>query len=133
NTVAGHLRVLGEALAQVPGASTAKILVRVDGAGAAHGLHEHLRDLNTLRRTVRFTAGWKTTDEAEKAVSKLPSTAWETAVTQDGEPQEGYFAAELTGLDTRDGWIKAMRLIVRRVKPSGRQMRDLTAFGKRTG
>ncbi len=132
-TVADHLRVLAEALAQVPGASTAKILVRVDGAGATHGLHEHLRDLNTLRRTVRFTTGWKITDEDEKAISKLPRTAWETAITQDGEPQEGYFVAELTGLNTRDGWIKGMRLIVRRVKPSGRQMKDLTAFEKRTG
>ncbi|MFD8525372.1 hypothetical protein ACFV2D_36035 [Streptomyces capillispiralis] len=34
--VAGHLRVLGEALAQVPGAGAAKILVRIDGAGATH-------------------------------------------------------------------------------------------------
>ncbi|MFE5828306.1 transposase [Streptomyces erythrochromogenes] len=105
DTVADHLRVPGEALAQVPGASAAKILVRVDGAGATHGLHEHLRDLNTLRPTVRFTTGRKITDEDEKAIPKLPGTAWETAVTQDGEPQEGCFVAELTGLNTRDGRI----------------------------
>ncbi|WP_329223330.1 transposase [Streptomyces sp. NBC_01485] len=42
NAVADHLKVLSEALAQTPGASTEKILVRVDGAGAAHGLHENL-------------------------------------------------------------------------------------------
>jgi len=34
NTVVDHIRVLREALAQVPGASTAKMLVRVEGAGA---------------------------------------------------------------------------------------------------
>lgn len=34
NTVADHLTVLSDALAQIPGASTAKILIRVDGAGA---------------------------------------------------------------------------------------------------
>ncbi|MCO8307129.1 transposase [Streptomyces sp. RKCA744] len=32
NTVADHLTVLTDALAQIPGSSTAKILVRVDGA-----------------------------------------------------------------------------------------------------
>ncbi|WP_406210907.1 hypothetical protein OG331_47955 [Streptomyces sp. NBC_01017] len=41
--------------------------------------------------------------------------------------------AELSGLNRRDGWIKGMRLIVRRVKPSGRQVKDLTAFEKKTG
>jgi serine/threonine protein phosphatase PrpC len=133
NTVTDHVRVLGEALAQVPGASTAKILVRVDGAGATHGLHDHLRDLNTMRRTVRFTTGWMITDEDEKAIARLPETAWETSIKQDGSVQEGYFVAELTGLNTRDGWIKGMRLIVRRVKPSGRQTKDMTAFEKKTG
>lgn len=133
NTVADHIRVLREALAQIPGASTAKILVRVDGAGATHGLHEHLRDLNTMRRTVRFTTGWTITEEDEKAIARLPETAWETSIKQDGSLQEGYFVAELTGLNRREGWIKGMRLIVRRVKPSGRQMKDLTAFEKKTG
>ncbi|MGW4047470.1 IS1380 family transposase [Streptomyces sp. NPDC004721] len=133
NTVADHIRVLREALAQVPGASTAKILVRVDGAGATHGLHEHLRDLNTMRRTVRFTTGWTITDEDEKAIALLPETAWETSIKQDGSLQDGYFVAELTGLNRREGWIKGMRLIVRRVKPSGRQMKDFTPFEKKTG
>jgi hypothetical protein len=41
--------------------------------------------------------------------------------------------AELTGLNRREGWIKGMRLIVRRVRPSGRQMKDLTDFEKKTG
>ncbi|MBC9731584.1 transposase, partial [Streptomyces sp. TRM68367] len=133
NTVADHLKVLADALVQMPGASTAKILVRVDGAGATHGLHEHLRDLNTRRRTVRFTTGWTITEEDEKAIARLPETAWEISINQDGSVQEGYFVAELTGLNRREGWIKGMRLIVRRVKPSGRHMKDLTALEKRTG
>ncbi|WP_311137205.1 IS1380 family transposase [Streptomyces sp. I6] len=133
NTVADHIRVLREALAQVPGASTAKILVRVDGAGATHGLHEHLRDLNTMRRTVRFTTGWTITDEDEKAIARLPERAWETSIKQDGSLQEGYFVAELSGLNRRAGWIKGMRLIVRRVRPSGRHAKDLTTFEKKTG
>jgi hypothetical protein len=125
--------VLSDALAQVPGASSAKILVRVDGAGASHALHEHLRDLNTMRRTVRFTTGWKITATDEAANALLPETAWEDSLNQDGSVQKGYFVAELTGLNRREGWIEGMRLIVRRVKPSGRQMRDLTALEKTTG
>jgi hypothetical protein len=31
NTVADHIAVLTEALAQIPGSSTARILIRVDG------------------------------------------------------------------------------------------------------
>ncbi|MGX1887474.1 hypothetical protein [Streptomyces sp. NPDC055287] len=75
NTVTDHIRVLREAFAQLPGASTAKILVRVDGAGATHDLHEHLRDLNTRRRTVRFITGWTITKDDEKAVACLPEAA----------------------------------------------------------
>ncbi|MGI5134697.1 transposase [Streptomyces sp. CA-106110] len=75
NTVADHLRVLTEALAQIPHASSAKILVRVDGAGATHDLVTHLESLNTTRRTVRYTVGWKIGDADEQAIAQLPETA----------------------------------------------------------
>ncbi len=103
NTVADHLRVLDAALAQIPRSSQAKILVRVDGAGATHGLLKRLQALNTTRRTVRYTAGWTITPEDERAIARLPEAAWETSLRQDGEVQEGYFVAELTGLNTREG------------------------------
>ncbi|MFB7601147.1 IS1380 family transposase [Streptomyces sp. NPDC056160] len=133
NTVADHIRVLTDALAQIPGSSAAKILVRVDGAGATHGLLEHLEALNTTRRTVRYTVGWKITEDDEKAIACLPEAAWETSVHQDGSLQEGYFVAELTGLNTREGWPEGMRLIVRRVRPTRRHLKKLTAFEKKTG
>jgi hypothetical protein len=133
NTVADHIAVLSDALAQIPGSSAAKILVRVDGAGATHGLLEHLEALNTTRRTVRYTVGWKITDTDEQAIAKLPESAWETSLTQDGSLQEGYFVAELTGLNTREEWPEGMRLIVRRVRPSRRHLKKLTAFEQKTG
>lgn len=133
NTVADHLAVLTEALAQIPGSSAAKILVRVDGAGATHGLLEHLEALNTTRRTVRYTVGWKITEDDEKAIARLPEAAWEASVHQDGSLQEGYFVAELTGVNTREGWPEGMRLIVRRVRPTRRHLKKLTAFETRTG
>ncbi|WP_405009730.1 transposase [Kitasatospora sp. NBC_01539] len=133
NTVADHITVLTAALGQIPGSSAAKILVRIDGAGATHDLLEHLEALNTARHTVRYLVGWTITEDDEKAIAKLPDSAWETSLRQSGEVQEGYSVAELTGLNTRPGWPVGMRLLVRRVRPAGRHQKKLTAFEKRTG
>jgi hypothetical protein len=86
-----------------------------------------------LHRWVVIDMDATITTAEEKAIATLPETAWETSLKQDGTLQEGYFVAELTGLNTRPDWIKGMRLIVRRVKPSGRHPEDLTAFEKKTG
>ena len=42
NTVADHLAVLGEALAQIPAGWRSRLMIRVDGAGATHDLVRHL-------------------------------------------------------------------------------------------
>ncbi|WP_267906120.1 IS1380 family transposase [Streptomyces broussonetiae] len=133
NTVADHLAVLADALGQIPDSSRAKILVRVDGAGATHELLEHLEKLNTARRTVRYLTGWTITADDEQAIAHLPERAWDALLEQDGTPHESYGVAELTGLNQRSGWPDGMRLLVRRVKPSGRQVKKLTAFEKKTG
>lgn len=134
NDVADHLAVLAEAIRQIPAARRAKILVRIDGAGATHELLEHLQGLNTTRRTVRFTVGWTITDTDETAIAALPDDAWQTAVTQDGEAFDDDHAAvaELTGLNPRAA-VWGVRLIVRRVRPSRRQQAKLTSLEKRTG
>ncbi|WP_267974121.1 transposase [Streptomyces seoulensis] len=87
NTAADHLRVLADALAQVPGQSTAKILVRVDGAGATHDLHRHLRDLNTMRRTVRFTTGWTITKRTRRPSPAFPSRPGKPPCTRTAAPR----------------------------------------------
>jgi hypothetical protein len=133
NTVADHIEVLKAALAQIPGSSSAKILVRVDGAGATHDLLDYLESLNTTRRTVRYSVGWKMTDADEAAIAALPPAQWQTSLRQDGTPQEGYAVAELTGLNTRAGWPERLRLIVRRTRPSRRHLKKLTPFEKATG
>ncbi|MEU2835228.1 IS1380 family transposase [Streptomyces lavendulae] len=133
HTAAGHITVLAEALKQIPHSSQAKILVRVDGAGAAHELLERLEELNTARRTVRYTVGWKITDADEQAIALLPAGAWHDSLDQDATPDARAHIAELTGLNTRPGWPEGMRLLVRRVRPSRRQMKNLTVFEKHTG
>lgn len=134
NTVADHLEVLAACIAQIPAAFRAKILIRVDGAGASHGLLERIEALNTTRRTVRYTVGWKITDVDEAAIAALGEPAWEDAVDQDGAVQHACHVAELTGLNTRvGGWPAGIRLLVRRARPSKRHLGKLTDLEKRTG
>ena len=111
-----------------------RLLVRVDGAGASHELITHLLSLASRRRTVLFTCGWMITGADEQAIGLLPATAWQAAVDQDGVVQEDKHVAEITYLMTRAaGWPQGLRWIVRRTKPSRRQMPNLTAFEKATG
>lgn len=70
NTVTDHIRVLSEAIAQVPVKYRRKILIRIDGAGATHDLLEHIHQLNRRWRTVKFTVGWTTTDTDETAINQ---------------------------------------------------------------
>ena len=134
NTVSDHIRVLGDAIAQLPLAYRRKILIRVDGAGATHDLLEHLEQMNRVWRSVKFTVGWTITDADETAVEQLPATAWTDSLQQDGTAIEKAHTAELTGLNQRlDNWNGTLRLIVRRTKPSARHAKNLTALEKRTG
>jgi hypothetical protein len=134
NTFADHAAVLTAALRQIPSRMRARLLVRVDGAGASHELITHLLSPGGRRRTVLFTCGWMITGADEQAIGLLPGTAWQAAVDQDGVVQEDKHVAEITHLMTRAaGRPQGLRWIVRRTKPSRRQMPNLTAFEKATG
>ena len=134
NTVTDHIQVLGDAIAQVPPAYRRKILIRVDGAGATHDLLEHLEQMNRVWRSVKFTVGWTITGVDEAAIEQLPATAWTDSLQQDGTATDCAHVAELTGLNRRvEAWIKGLRLIVRRTKPSARHAKNLTDLEKRTG
>ena len=134
NTFTDHEEVLAAALKQVPARSRARILVRVDGAGASHDLVKHLLSLASPRRKVLFTTGWMITEAGEDAIAKLPAGAWKPGTRQDGTAEDDKDAAEITGLMTRaENWPEGLRWIVRRVKPSRRQSRNLTAYEKKTG
>jgi hypothetical protein len=134
NTVSDHIRVLGDALTQVPLRYRHKILIRIDGAGATHELLEHLQQMNTAWRTVRFTVGWTITEVDEAAIAALPETAWDDLLHQDATATDKAGVAELTGLNARtEQWIEGLRLIARRTKPARRHRNRLTALEKRTG
>jgi hypothetical protein len=44
--VADHLEVLDEAITQIPARYRRDLLITVDGAGASHGLVDHITTLN---------------------------------------------------------------------------------------
>ena len=134
NTFAGHLTVLTAAIRQIPSRMRSRLLVRVDGAGASHELISHLLSLASRRRTVLITSGRAITEAGEQAIRLLPAAASQGAVGQHGVVQQDNHVAEITHLLSRAGrWPDGLRWIVRRVKPSRRQARNLTAFERATG
>jgi hypothetical protein len=133
NTVGDHRAVIADALAQVPRAYRSRILIRLDGAGASHGLIEHLLGLSTRRRQVTFTSGFAITETDEQAIADLPEDAWGPSFEQDGRLDPHAQVAELTGLWRREGWPDGLRYLVRRVKPSRRHTKKLTDYEKKTG
>jgi Transposase DDE domain group 1 len=134
NTITDHIRVLGEAIAQLPAGYRRKILIRVDGAGATHELVEHLQQMNRMWRTVRFTVGWAITDTDEDAIAALPDDAWTDSLDQDGTATDTAHVADLTGLNARvENWVDGLRLIVRRTRPAARHRGKLTALERKTG
>jgi len=134
NTFTDHRHVLAAAIRQVPARFRGKMLVRVDGAGASHELIKHLLSLSSPRRNLLFTCGWMITAADEDAIKMVPAGAWKPGIARDGTIEDDKAVAEITHLMSRAGnWPEGLRWIVRRVKPSRRQMRNLTAYEKKTG
>jgi Transposase DDE domain group 1 len=142
NDVDDHKSVLASAFRQLPLPLWSKLLVRIDGAAFSHEVLDHLQSLTTSRRRVRWVTGWAINHADEQAIALLPEKVWTAALRQDGGLHEikgpdgdtvSYQVAELTGVRDLTGWPAGMRLIVRRVKPSRRDLKKLTAFEKRTG
>ena len=142
NDIADHKTVLAATLRQLPLPPWSKLLVRIDGAAFSHGLLDHLQALTTSRRRVRFVTGWAINTADEQAIALLLEKVWTAAPRQDGglheiKGEDGrtvtYQVAEITDLRDLAGRPTGLRLIVRRVKPSRRDAKKLTAFEKKTG
>src|SRR5260370_3967823 len=134
NTFTDHREVLAAAARQVPVRFRRKIIVRVDGAGASHELLKHLLSLSSPRRILLFTCGWMITPADEAAIMQAPGGAWKPGIAQDGTLDEDKHVAEVTDLMSRASKSPGgLRWIVRRVKPSRRQMKNLTDYEQKTG
>jgi hypothetical protein len=126
NTVADHLDVLDDAIAQLPvevaaghrpgeGASEVAraVVVRTDSAGCTHGFVEGCRG-----RNIGFAVVARSNKQVAAAISRTftdPGTGrWAPARRQNGEVRDGASVAELTDLVDLSDWPAGTRLIVRR-------------------
>jgi len=136
NTAADHVRVLDQAVAQIPDVHGhgIPILVRADGAGCSKAFLAHIRSLRDQAIVTEFSVGWAVTGRERDAIGKLPQTAWADAIDADGRPREGAQVAELTGLlpaGTLADYPSGTRILIRRERPHpGAQ---LDAFEERDG
>jgi hypothetical protein len=129
NTAADHISGLSAALAQIPPGYRRNVIVRLDGAGASHLFIEHMVNLEIPGVRLLFTCGWTITGTDEDDIRQIPGAAWKPGVTQDGHAEDDSDVTEITGLMTRSGnWPDGLRWIVRRVKPSRRHLKNLTAY-----
>jgi hypothetical protein len=64
---------------------------------------------------------------------QIPEDGWKPGKGEDGAAEQDKAVAEITYLMNRAGkWPGGLRWIVRRVKPSRRQMPNLTAYEKKS-
>jgi hypothetical protein len=136
NTAADHVAVIRDALRQLPfhAASTSrrvgrKVLIRIDGAGATHEVVNYI-----VARRLSYSVGFSLPDSAPELLKLIPDSAWTPAYDSDGQPRDGAWVAELTGLLdlARNGWPAGMRVIARKERPHpGAQLRITDAGGHR--
>jgi hypothetical protein len=127
NTTSDHIEVLDEAIAQIPARYRRDLLITVDGAGASHGLVDHITTLN--RRPgyrVHFSIGWDLGERERVAIGRVPNNAWAAVLDSDGAARDLAEAAvvELTALlrehpegDHLATWPADVRIVCRREKP----------------
>jgi hypothetical protein len=133
NTVADHISVIRDALAQLPdhGRRPGKsVLIRVDGAGGTHGLIDWL-----TRRRLAYSVGFCLPGDLatiQRTLAAVPAAAWTPAYDADRRIRPGAWVAEVTGMFDLSGWPPGMRLIVRRERPHpGAQLRITDCDGHR--
>jgi len=132
NTAVDHIRVIRDALRQLPGHRDGtrpgrKVLVRVDGAGATHALLDWL-----VGQRLSYSVGFGLPANTPALLALLPDDVWQVAVDSDGNIREGAWVAELTGVMDLSGWPPGMRVIARKERPHpGAQLRFTDADGLR--
>lgn len=81
-----------------------------------------------------FTCGWMITECDEAAIMAVPGEAWKPGARRDGTAEDDKDVAEVTGpLSRAENWPVGLRWIPRRVKPSRRHKKNMTAYEKETG
>jgi len=135
NTAADHLTVLDEALAQIPAHlrqpdtdGKVKVLVRTDAAGATHAFTARIAGLG-----MEFSVGaYLHHFDIHTILARIPTTAWTPAYNAGGNPREGAWVVEVTGLADLTTWPEGTRLVLRKERPHpGAQLRITDVDGHR--
>jgi hypothetical protein len=117
NCAADNIALLDLAVSRLPGPYRRRMLIRLDGAGFSHDLLEHIAAGGGVRgRAWELSVGWSCTDKEMDAIERLPKAAWTGGISQDGEPADDTFVADLTGLLDLGAWqakVPGLRIIVR--------------------
>jgi hypothetical protein len=85
------------------------VLVRTDSAGATYGFAAACREAGC-----GFSLGFAIDEPVRDAILALPEKAWNPAYDIDGQPRDGAWVAELTGLLELGNWPAGSQVIVRR-------------------
>jgi hypothetical protein len=115
NTAEDHIKVLTEAVAQIPACYRKKVIFRCDGAGASKDL------LNWIKAEAaghgydwRYSIGFDVTAPVREAICTVPARTWAAAISPDGEVRRGAHVADISGLlHLADGWPDGMRISAR--------------------
>src|SRR5205085_7082252 len=108
NTAADHIEVLTEAIAQIPARYRRDLLITADGAGASHGLVEHISTLNARPGyRVHYSIGWELGARERAAIARVPALAWDTVLDTEGQRRDA----------SEDGVVEVTALL--RQRPRG--------------
>jgi DDE family transposase len=115
NTVADHITVLQEAIAQLPVRYRRKIIFRADGAGASKDLLTWIKaEAAQHGYTWHYSVGFDVNQPVREAIATVRADVWASALTPDDKVRHGAHVTEITGLLTlAKGWPPDMRVMAR--------------------
>lgn len=86
---ADHIEVLTQAITQIPARYRRDLLITADGAGASHGLVDHITTLDASPwRTVHYSIGWELGARERAAIDLVPAPSWGTVLDDTGRPRD---------------------------------------------
>jgi len=135
NTVADHITVLREAVAQLPPRYRHKIIFRADGAGATKDLLAWIKaEAAQHGYTWHYSVGFDVTEPVRDAIATVRPSVWAPAVTPEGKVRRGAHVTDITGLLTlADGWPPEQRTLARTEPLHPRHHKQASAIEKQRG
>jgi hypothetical protein len=135
NTVADHITVLSESIAQIPARYRKKIIFRADGAGATKDLLAWIKaEAARNGYTWHYSVGFDVTEGVRTAIGQVPTDVWAPALTAEGTIRRGAHTTEITDiLQVADGWPEGMRTLARTEPLHPKHRKQASEIEKRRG